>query len=131
MMKTNNFTYETPEQQDDFIQSLNVSDIKSGIVGQSIMVGKAGAENEDEYLETDFEIQSMSLNEIKQISKSQKQTYSIQYKITHTGLDANTILLIETNKYRATLHELILYCKGLNISYKSFLPELFKAESMI
>ena len=130
-MNTNNFTYQTPEQQDDFIQSLNVSDIKNDIVGQSIMVGKAGAKNEEEYLDTDFEIQNMSFNDLKQISEPKKETYSIQYKITHTGLDANTILLIETNKYRATLQELMLYCKGLNISYKKFLPELFIAENAI
>lgn len=129
-MKTNNFTYKTAEQQDDFIQSLNVADIKSRIIGQSIMVGKAGTENEEEYSETDLEIQNLSLNELKQLSKSEKPTTSIQYKITQTGLDENTILLIETNKYRATLAELMSYCRGLNISYRKFLPELFKSESL-
>ncbi len=49
----------------------------------------------------------------------------MQDKIIQTGLNENTILLIETNKYRATLAELISYCKGLNISYRQFLPELF------
>jgi hypothetical protein len=129
-MKTNNFTYKTAEQQDDFIQSLNVADIKSRIIGQSIMVGKAGTENEEEYSETDLEIQNLSLNELKQLSKPEKPTTSIQYKITQTGLDENTILLIETNKYRATLAELMSYCRGLNISYRKFLPELFKSESL-
>jgi hypothetical protein len=130
VMKTNNFTYTTQEQQDDYIQSLSVSDIKNVFVGNSILVGKAGTEIEEECFDTDFEIQNLSMSELKELSKPKKQTFSIQYKIAHTGLDANTILLIETNKYRATLHELMLYCKGLNISYRNFLPELFKTENI-
>ena len=81
-------------------------------------------------LESDFEIQNLPISKLKQISKPEKHTYSVQYKITNTGLDANTILLIETNKYRATLHELMMYCKGLHISYNVFLPELFKTENI-
>ncbi len=124
-MKTNNFTYETPEKQDDFIQSLNISEIKANLIGKSVLKAKTEAAEPDESNKIDFEIQNLSVSELKNLSKGDTQKNSIQYKIIQTGLDENTILLIETNKYRATLQELISYCKGLNISYKKFLPELF------
>ncbi len=40
---------------------------------------------------------------LKQLTKYEKSKFSIQYEIPQTGLDENTILLIETNKYKATL----------------------------
>ena len=125
MIKTKNLTYETIEQQDNFIQSLSISDIKNQIIGQEITVDKIIIEQENEDFESDFEIQNLSLDKLKTLANINKENLSIQHKITKTGLDANTILLIETNKNRATLEELITYCKGLNISYQTFLPELF------
>lgn len=125
-MKTNNFTYETPEKQDDFIQSLDISDIKRDLIGKSILKTKNDIDEHNEYLDTDFNIQNLTIEELKQLSKKEKSNISIQYKIVQTGLDENTILLIETNKYRATLEELMCYCNGLNISYRKFLPELFR-----
>ncbi len=129
-MKNNNFTYETPEKQDDFIQSLNVADIKANIIGESLLKGKSDVTATDEYLENDFELQNLPIRELKELSIQDKSNVSMQYKITHTGLNENTILLIETNKYNATLDELMSYCKGLNISYRKFLPELFVSEKI-
>ena len=129
-MKTNNLPYETTEQQDDYIQSLSIDELKMSFVGKLVFTEKAN-ENiaiADEYLEEDEKIQNLQINELKNFVKSAKQKEekdTIQYKITQTGLNENTILLIETNKYRATLEQLISYCKGLRISYKDFLPELF------
>ncbi len=130
MMRTNNFTYETPEKQDDFIQSLNISEIKVNLIGKSVFKAKSEVVEPNEYKGIDFEIQNLSVSELKKLAKPDKQKISIQHKIIQTGLDANTILLIETNKYRATLEELMSYCKGLNISYKKFLPELFISEDL-
>lgn len=36
MMKTNNYTNKTPEQLDDFIQSLSIDDLKLSFIGSSI-----------------------------------------------------------------------------------------------
>ena len=129
-MKIDNFTYETVEQQDDYIQSLNLDELKTSFAGKSVFTQNAN-ENitiTDDSTETDEEIQNLQVNELRKFVNTAKQNnekYTIQYKITQTGLDENTILLIETNKYRATLEQLISYCKGLKISYKSFLPELY------
>ncbi len=124
-MKISDFAYETPEKQDDFIQSLDISDIKANLIGQSVLKAEPNANKLDEYSEVDFEIQNLRIEELKQLSKKEETEISMQYKITQTGLNENTILLIETNKYKATLAELISYCKGLGISYRKFLPELF------
>ncbi len=124
-MKISDFAYETPEKQDDFIQSLDISDIKANLIGQSVLKAEPNANKLDEYSEVDFEIQNLRIEELKQLSKKEETEISMQYKITQTGLNENTILLIETNKYKATLAELMSYCKGLGISYRKFLPELF------
>lgn len=60
--------------------------------------------------------------------KFPEQDLTIQYKISHTGLDENTILLIETNKYRATLEQIISYCRGLKLIIKNFCLNFFKIE---
>ena len=129
-MKTNNFIYQTTEQTDNDIQSLSIEDLKTSFIGEFVPIGIAN-ENiaiTDEYIETDEEIQNLQIDELRNFvmsAKQKEQKDTIQYKITQTGLNENTILLIETNKYRATLEQLISYCKGLRISYKEFLPELF------
>ncbi len=129
-MKNNNFTYETPEKQDEFIQSLSISDIKTNLTGKSVLKTKPKTDEPNEYIEMDFELQNLSISELKQLQEQENFNASMQYKIIQTGLDENTILLIETNKYRASLAELISYCRGLNISYRKFLPELFNSEDV-
>ncbi len=127
-MKINNFTYETPEKQDDFIQSLDISILKTDLIGKYKFKAKPVNNELADYSDNDFEIQNLSIDSLKEISV--QENTSMQYKITRTGLNENTILLIETNKYRATLAELMRYCKGLNISYRKFLPELFVSEKI-
>ncbi len=129
-MKNNKLAYETLEKQDDLIQSLDVSDIKTDLIGKSLFRAKPVGNNSDEYIESDFAIQNLTTDELKQLSGQEKLNISMQDKIIQTGLNENTILLIETNKYRATLAELIRYCKGLNISYRQFLPELFVSDKI-
>ncbi len=129
-MKTNNLINDTAEQQDSYIQSLSINELKTSFTGKPVFTQNINenitiAENSTE---TDKEIKNLQINELRNFvntAKQKEQKYTIQYKIAQTGLDENTILLIETNKYRATLEQLISYCKGLRISYKSFLPELY------
>lgn len=129
MMKTNNYTNKTPEQLDDFIQSLSIDDLKLSFIGSSIYTElNDDLKLVDEFSETDENIQDLQLSDLRNFVnfvKFPEQDLTIQYKISHTGLDENTILLIETNKYRATLEQIISYCRGLKINYKEFLPELF------
>ncbi len=129
-MTDNNHIEKTIEQQDDFIQSLSVLDIKKDLIGEPVLRSKNAKSVDNEYLKSDFEIQKLTINELKELSSLEKSSFSMKYKIAKTGLDENTILLIETNKYRATLAELMSYCKGLNISYRQFLPELFSLEKV-
>ena len=129
-MKTSNLTYETAELQDGYIQSLSIEELKTSFIGKPVFT-QSSDENivtGDQVLETDEEIQNLQINELKNFVNKTKQINekdTIQYKIIQTGLNENTILLIETNKYRATLEQLISYCNGLEISYKDFLPELY------
>lgn len=103
---------------------------KKSFVGKSISIKQTESDiaASDEYYETDEEIQNLQITELRNFVNTAKQNeekYTIQDKIIQTGLNENTILLIETNKYKATLEQLMSYCKDLKISYKSFLPELF------
>jgi len=50
-------------------------------------------------------------------------------KAAKTGLSKKVIKKIETNKQKATLEEIIAYCKGLQINFKDFLPELFSTSN--
>ncbi len=73
MMKTNNFTYETPEKQDDYIQSLNLSELKTNLIGKPILIEKSEADEPEEYFKTDFELQNLSVAELKKLTKHEKQ----------------------------------------------------------
>ncbi len=66
-MKTNDFTYETPEKQDDFIQSLNISELKTNLIGKSVLKEKPISDETNEYIETDFELQNISVAQLKQV----------------------------------------------------------------
>lgn len=113
-------------EQDEIIQSLNISEMETTFIGEEILKDQSNTADDEKYLDTDFTLQNMKIDDLKKLFKPIGQKYSMQHKITRTGLDENTILLIETNKYRASLGELINYCNGLHLSYKEFLPELFR-----
>ena len=55
----------------------------------------------------------------------EERELTIQEKVKLTGLSKEEIIKIETNKQKATLEQIIEYCKGLKIKYEEFLPELF------
>ncbi len=69
-MKNNDYTYKTPEQQDDFIQSLSISDIKKHLMGGELVLRSEDIKRtqniDNEYLESDFEIQRLTISELLQ-----------------------------------------------------------------
>lgn len=95
------------------------------------------APEEEPILEEDLLLHSMSATELKALFDKSKpinlnnnqQEISpkkvLKAKAAKTGLSKKAIKKIETNKQKATLEEIIAYCKGLQINFKDFLPELF------
>ncbi len=129
-MINSDLTYKTAEQQDDYIQKLSIQELRTSFAGKSIFTKNVNKNITivDNSTEKDREIQNLQINELRNFvntAKHKQEKYTIQDKVKQTGLDENTILLIERNKYKATLEQLISYCKGLRISYKLFLPELY------
>ncbi len=119
------------EKEDSYIQNLSLKDLKkiSSTKKNTFFEMKKFENNfyDDKIINLDEAIQNSSINELKLLKKTMKniEKYNMKYKAIKTGLSENRIILIETNKQKATLEELICYCKGLEISYKKFLPELF------
>lgn len=83
-------------------------------------------------------LQEMSIEQLNQlfakgapITLSRDLPKDIDYeliaaKMGQTGLSEEVILTIETNKTQAVLQDIILYCKGLDLSLVPFLQdELF------
>jgi len=50
---------------------------------------------------------------------------TIKHKSKITGLDERIIILIETKKEKATLEQLMIYCKKLHLPFKNIIPEFF------
>jgi hypothetical protein len=136
MMKTK-YKFDNIEEQDEFIQSLPLKELKKLNEGNQFLFinkGEIEANNDDDiqYLNSmDETIQNMQLNELKEIYyKKQLTSLADEELITEkaklTGLDKKIILLIETKKEKATLEQIIIYCKKLNIPFQKFVPEFFK-----
>jgi hypothetical protein len=109
----------TTEQSDLLLQSLSATELKKIAADASFKIGGfTGIVEEDTISEEDFLLQNMSLSELRQM-------LSLEEKIQQTGLPKERVQQIERDRTQATLAELIQYCRGLNIAYKDFLPELF------
>jgi uncharacterized protein YaaW (UPF0174 family) len=74
-------------------------------------------------VDTDYALTTSMVQEAA--APSLKKLLSLSEKATKTGLTQEQILLIETDKSKASLSEIMHYCKGLGIEYADFLPELF------
>ena len=88
--------YNKQEEQESFIQSLNLNELRNISVGKSILTENSDNTNEyvDIYDENDFVLQNMSVHELKGVAikeSTQSNKYTIQYKVSHTGLDKKTI----------------------------------------
>jgi hypothetical protein len=111
------------DQQDDAIQKLSIDALKNW-ANRARFVKRSyeGAETDsaDALTPTDIAIQQMPLEAWRNRVPS-----NIAFKMSKTGLAPQQILRIESNKLQAPLFEIMQYCKGLNIAFKDFLPELF------
>ncbi|MEM1122285.1 MAG: helix-turn-helix transcriptional regulator [Bacteroidota bacterium] len=127
------------EEMEDKIHSVSVAELKEMFKnGRTIPIDRnidelPKEEPEPEWVDT---LQSMSIAELKEVFKGGKSitveqilaendSPKLKEKVDKTGLSSTTIQQIETNKYKATLEDIMAYCKGLKISFKDFLPELF------
>jgi hypothetical protein len=70
-------------------------------------------------------VQQLSLHEIKNAVRQNITSIPIEDKISKTGLPKEIIQLIENDKGKASLENIIAYCKGLGIRFRDFLPEVF------
>ncbi len=130
MMKNN--TFNTIDEQDDFILSMDISQLRE-MEKNSLFVLKTEKSlvvETNEYAEIDEYIQNLQLSELKEIERNglildKINEQSILHKSKLTGLDKNTIILIETRKEKATLEQLITYCSKLHIPFQKLAPELY------
>jgi hypothetical protein len=134
-MKTKQ-TFNSIDEQDDYIQSLSLKDLKKLNSKNQLLFQNSGEIiPESEYespdlIAIDDYIQKLQLNEMKKLfdnplSLKQIDENVILTKSKITGLDKNVILLIETKKEKATIEQIMTYCKGLHIPYQQLLPEFF------
>lgn len=132
-MKTN-LDIETIDEYDDYIQSLNINQLRnlenSGKFLFSCDLSTNIDTDENLYLEIDQYIQSLQLVELKEIESNSKLLKNInqtviKHKSKITGLDEKIIMLIETRKEKATLEQLIIYCNKLHIPFQKIVPEFF------
>lgn len=130
--KNNNWT----NIQDDSIQSLSLKELKELIIEDEFLFPSEGDfvsksyPEENDYRTIDELIQNTQLAELKKIFKDQELTHqadelAIATKASITGLDKNTILLIETKKEKATLEQIMTYCRKLHIPFQQLIPEIF------
>jgi transcriptional regulator with XRE-family HTH domain len=113
-------TKTTKRQYADFIQSLSLEELRAYT---SNLQQITFTHEEDEVFEYDG---NKELHEIQNFAVAEPQTpYGLEAKMQKTGLTKAQILTIEKDKTQATLAELMLYCKGLNIPYTQILPELY------
>ncbi len=109
----------TIEQSDLLLQSLSADKLRELAANVPFKTGGFKGKVEDmAILEADLRIQNRGLSELK-------QRVSLEEKMKHTGLPVERVQQIERDKNQATLAELIQYCRGLNIAFKDFIPELF------
>ena len=109
----------TTEQSDLLLQSLSAAELREIAANVSFKTSGFKGKAEDLAItEEDVWVQSMSLAELR-------KRISLEEKTKHTGLAVERVQQIERDKNQATLAELMQYCRGLNIAYRDFLPELF------
>lgn len=133
-MQTNINNIETIDEFDDYIQSLDISQLRQLENTSKFLFSADLSSNIDTdeqlYLEIDDYIQSLQLSELREIEKNSQllktiNRTAIKHKSKITGLDEKIILLIETKKEKATLEQLMIYCNKLHIPFQQIAPEFF------
>jgi DNA-binding Xre family transcriptional regulator len=119
------------EKEATNIQKLPLKQLRK-VVKNSVLLFKnngeiqAPAEEDDILVEKEFvsaKIQKLSLRELRALRN--KNSINLTEKVTITGLSQEVIQKLETQKEKATLEEIVTYCRSLHIPFKDFLPELF------
>ncbi len=123
-------------KQDDYLQSLSLKESKKiNAEGEFLFRGEGDFVAEPDIKDIDYctideLIQNTQLDELKKIFENPEYIHQIDElaiasKARITGLDKNTILLIETKKEKATLEQIMTYCRKLHIPFQQFIPEVF------
>ena len=113
----------TRRQYDDYIQSLSIEALKAHFANSKSITftqtkEEAEVNNDDDYLDEEMEL-SISDSQLLSVAEPQP-LYGIALKMQQTGLTHAQILRVETDKTKATLGELMLYCEGLGINLQDF-----------
>jgi hypothetical protein len=116
----------TIRQYEDYIHSLTVSELRA-LSSNGIRITFTQTDDEvtldENYLDEDMELR---IQDQQHYAVAEPQTpYGIEAKMQKTGLTKTQILTIEKDKTQATISEIMLYCKGLDIPYAQILPELY------
>ena len=111
----------TKEQQASYFQSLSVKELKelsAKVKWEKVVMSEVADYDDDD--------DSIHVHEIQNYAVAEPQTpYGMEAKMQKTGLTKTQILTIENDKTQATISEIMLYCKGLDIPYAQILPELY------
>jgi len=126
-----------PNRTDEHLQAISLQKLRSQIEAEAVFTplepaNEASPEAEsDESEGVDELLMSMSAEELGAFFEAglQIDALTLEQKAKLTGLPPATISKIETNKWSATLEELITYCRNLRIPVRAFIPELFDGEA--
>jgi len=119
-------------RQDEIIQNMSLEELRN--LPTTILFKNDGRypidkeeEEDEELVRQDEIIQNMSLQELRNLptTKININKPSLEEKTAITGLDKQVIRKLEKQKEKATLQEIIIYCRKLGIAFRDFLPELY------
>lgn len=127
--------FKSKEEMAVFIQNMPLNEFRKIFEENSIFlfkndgrypIGKEEEEDEETIRQSEL-IQNMSLQELRNLptTKIHINKPSLEEKAAITGLDKQVITKLEKQKEKATLQEIIIYCRKLGIAFRDFLPELY------
>jgi hypothetical protein len=133
-MHNNEINIENIDDSDDYIQSLDIDQLRQLEKNSTFLFTNELSicpEDDQFYSEIDDYIQSLQLSELKEIESNSQMINkisqsTIKHKSKITGLDERIIILIETKHEKATLEQLMTYCKKLHVPYQKIMPEFFQ-----
>ena len=129
MKNKDQIKFESIEEQDSYLQNIPLKDLKDMEENlKFVSITQVDVNEEQAVNELDEQVMKITLKDLKVIVEEgllEERELTIQEKVKLTGLSKEEIIKIETNKQKATLEQIIEYCKGLKIKYEEFLPDLF------
>ena len=100
-------------------KSIDKPDVLFQNRGEIVVIDELTDEKEQEAAS----LQKLSLKAFRHLHK--QALPNLTEKMVLTGLSKEAIEKLETQKEKATLEEIMIYCSRLHIPFKDFLPELF------